>query len=660
MSTMRYRTILSLLSITFFSLFSAFSQVYSIDSLEAVLAVHTRIDTTKVNLLNKLAYELHRRNPKKAMSYAKQSQKMADQLNYPEGKVAGLWTLGMSYHTTNKQLALSYYKQALHIAEQVNDQEGVCNYLLAIGNAAQGLGDVKASNQAYDRALQIASTLKEPSIYIKLLYSTANNLMVRGQYLEATSRLQQVIDKATETNNQFMLSRAYSTIGSIFQRQGNSPQALEYKLSALHICEQSNDPIGIFNAHIDIADIKATLNECQAALEDIHQASKIANEMNDSSMIFTCLTETGNLYHQMKHPEALRYLQKALQMVHGKKINKTINLLSSIGSVYTEQGKFSEAEKSLNEALDMAQKAELKYARGKILRALGILYQTQKQYARAIDCANRALQVGNEMQYQELKKDCYQLLADIYATTGNYKEAYLSHAHFKQLNDSIFNENNVRKITLLESAYKYDKEKQAYEAEKANQQLKIKNQRHFIFSLIVMIVLALFLSYQLYLSNRLKKKALRLEIDQVNSKLEYSQKEMASATLKLIQNSESDAYSMKVLKKIESSTNEEGKENVRSLIGYYKNKSVYSNWEEFEILFLQVNSGFYDKLNERFPSLTLNERKLCVFLKLNMTNKDIGQITFQSEEALKKARMRLRKKLEMDRDESLTGFIQSL
>lgn len=223
----------------------------------------------------------------------------------------------------------------------------------------------------------------------------------------------------------------------------------------------------------------------------------------------------------------------------------------------------------------------------------------------------------------------------------------------------ILYQGDLRK-TLLESAYKYDKEKQAYEAEKANQQLKIKNQRHFIFSLIVMIVLTLVLSYQLYLSNRFKKKALRLEIDQVNSKLEYSQKEMASAALKLIQNSESDAYSMKVLKKIESSTNEEGKENVRSLIGYYKNKSVYSNWEEFEILFLQVNSDFYDKLNERFPSLTLNERKLCVFLKLNMTNKDIAQITFQSEEALKKARMRLRKKLEMDRDESLVSFIQSL
>lgn len=78
------------------------------------------------------------------------------------------------------------------------------------------------------------------------------------------------------------------------------------------------------------------------------------------------------------------------------------------------------------------------------------------------------------------------------------------------------------------------------------------------------------------------------------------------------------------------------------------------------MLFLKVNTDFYDKLNERFPVLTLNERKLCVFLKLSMTSKDIVQITFQSEEALKKARMRLRKKLELDRDEKLVSFIQSI
>ena len=71
---------------------------------------------------------------------------------------------------------------------------------------------------------------------------------------------------------------------------------------------------------------------------------------------------------------------------------------------------------------------------------------------------------------------------------------------------------------------------------------------------------------------------------------------MVSATLQLVQNSESDAYCMKMLKSIEN-TDENGEKSIRSLISYYKNKSVYSNWEEFETLFLKVNADFYDKLN---------------------------------------------------------------
>lgn len=43
-----------------------------------------------------------------------------------------------------------------------------------------------------------------------------------------------------------------------------------------------------------------------------------------------------------------------------------------------------------------------------------------------------------------------------------------------------------------------------------------------------------------------------------------------------------------------------------------------------------------------------------------MTNKQIAQITFQSEEALKKARLRLRKKIDIQRDINLAVFLQNL
>ena len=45
---------------------------------------------------------------------------------------------------------------------------------------------------------------------------------------------------------------------------------------------------------------------------------------------------------------------------------------------------------------------------------------------------------------------------------------------------------------------------------------------------------------------------------------------------------------------------------------------------------------------------------------MNMSNEDIAQITVQSEDALKKARMRLRKKIGIEREENLMSFIQGI
>jgi DNA-binding CsgD family transcriptional regulator len=77
-------------------------------------------------------------------------------------------------------------------------------------------------------------------------------------------------------------------------------------------------------------------------------------------------------------------------------------------------------------------------------------------------------------------------------------------------------------------------------------------------------------------------------------------------------------------------------------------------------LFGKVHRSFYEKLNEQYPNLTANERKICAFLKLNMSNKDIANITFQSDDALKKARLRLRQKLGIDRETNLAVFLQNI
>ena len=68
-------------------------------------------------------------------------------------------------------------------------------------------------------------------------------------------------------------------------------------------------------------------------------------------------------------------------------------------------------------------------------------------------------------------------------------------------------------------------------------------------------------------------------------------------------------------------------------------------WDEFEVRFKQVHNDFYDKLMLKFPNLSPSEQRLSAFLRLNMTTKEISELTGQRPESLDTARVRLRKKL---------------
>ena len=68
-------------------------------------------------------------------------------------------------------------------------------------------------------------------------------------------------------------------------------------------------------------------------------------------------------------------------------------------------------------------------------------------------------------------------------------------------------------------------------------------------------------------------------------------------------------------------------------------------WEEFEVRFKQVYSTFYEKLRIDFPDLTPSELKLCALLRLNLSTKEICELSGQRPSSLDVARYRLRKKL---------------
>jgi hypothetical protein len=97
---------------------------------------------------------------------------------------------------------------------------------------------------------------------------------------------------------------------------------------------------------------------------------------------------------------------------------------------------------------------------------------------------------------------------------------------------------------------------------------------------------------------------------------------------------------------------------VFALLPFTKDSNKKFGQKKFEIRFKNIRANFYDELMRDFPTLTLNERRLCAFLKLQMTTKEIAFLTGQSIRAVELARTRLRKKLQLTNSEiNLYDFI---
>jgi len=161
------------------------------------------------------------------------------------------------------------------------------------------------------------------------------------------------------------------------------------------------------------------------------------------------------------------------------------------------------------------------------------------------------------------------------------------------------------------------------------------------------------------------KKNIELETELIKNQNEQAQKEifaskqaLAKLTLRILQNNELNSRLFDELNEIRTNCNEKGNKAVSRIISNFKADAQNINWQEFDLLFEQVHRNFYNNLNNHFSDLTQNERKLCVFYKLNMNSKEICSMTLQTENALKKARTRLRKKLNLSPEESLHQFLQ--
>jgi DNA-binding CsgD family transcriptional regulator len=116
---------------------------------------------------------------------------------------------------------------------------------------------------------------------------------------------------------------------------------------------------------------------------------------------------------------------------------------------------------------------------------------------------------------------------------------------------------------------------------------------------------------------------------------------------------------LKKLNDSDSQSKEDMKKEINMIILDLKHRSETQLGDDFRKYFNEVSPRFFVLLASKHPDLTEGERRLCAFLFLGLTSKEIASITFHDIHSVEKNRQRLRKKLGLEPQASISNYLRS-
>ena len=144
---------------------------------------------------------------------------------------------------------------------------------------------------------------------------------------------------------------------------------------------------------------------------------------------------------------------------------------------------------------------------------------------------------------------------------------------------------------------------------------------------------------------------IKLNNDKLRNDIESKNRELASSTMNIIKKND-------FLNSIKTELVSGGQKNVLKVVRIIdKNLNNSDDWKMFQEAFNNADKNFLKKVKEKHQSLTPNDLRLCAYLRLNLSSKEIAPLLNISPRSVEVKRYRLRKKMELPHDSNLTSYI---
>ncbi len=546
------------------------------------------------------------------------------------------------FHQRSKDLQFTDIDSALYYAEHT---QGIAKELkddFLIAESEANLGDLyvvnnqlKQAEKHYHNALQLYKETQKYFEHTQIKMILGNIQLVKNNYYEGLKLYQECLTTSLDKEFKTITPHLYNNIGAIYENLDDTLEALEHFTKANELFIELKDDYNTALTISNISKIQTVMGKKEDAingyLESIHIFSKEESWINIASSY------------------------------------------NSLAGIYMKGEEYIKAEEYLLLALNIIENNSSKFRgpssinKSDIYFSAAQLYHNMGQNDKAMEFAKGSLNLAIANGYKQKISENAHLISQLFELQ-NQSDSSLTyiklHTEYSKL---LQEENNIKEITQLKMQHEFDEtllKKQFEEEQKeaAHQQKERTYIAILIAVILIVIILVLLYGYQRNRAtkNQLKKENLELEKDRLSKELDYKNKELTTNMMYLLEKNEFITSIAQKLSEIKIDVKKNNQVLLQQIINELKSNSSKLAWEEFELRFKEVHSDFYQSLNEAYPDLTPNEKKLCAFLKLNMSTKEISAITHQSVKSINMARFRLRKKMNMEQDENLISFLAKL
>ena len=351
-------------------------------------------------------------------------------------KVNTLIEIGTLYLSTDIEQALNYGSQARELAEKENytKPSGFAFKLLGLGSA------------------------------------------YKGDYINADVYFKASLKAFESINFKDGISNILNNLGSLNYSLGEDTKSIEYHLKSLKVAEEINNKFRIATNLNNLGTVysnkPATLDK---ALDYFQKALPIFEEIKYADGIGVATVNIGEIYfNKGKYDSALTFFKTSVQMYEGTA--DAAYALSYIGEIYAAQNDFETAFRYHNQAVEVTERSGAQQYLAQSLLSLAKTQKKKGDLLKSIETYRRAQQISEQINARQEIKKSYEALAESYAEVGNFKNAYQYETLLTSIKDSLYNNDEDKKIQQLQFNFDLDKKEAEIELQDATiQRQKIIN-----------------------------------------------------------------------------------------------------------------------------------------------------------------------------------------